>query len=256
MLRLITNDDIKEIISYCSGDSIGVKIASQLLAYSNRFDFLNYWVQQNDKGYTCAISRFDGNMTVYASDEADFEEIGEFIRAVGYASIFTKKDILIKMGFEKLSAGDVLRFENKMFPQEKVAQEIEIPAHAYELLQKNTGISIAKTDYLPWLSDYVQRKKYFGAKIFGIYDDGKLASSAMTLAETEKSALLGGVVTDKNYRKNHLATNVLYTLTDKLTQENKKEIFIYTYEVKNTVLYEKIGFRKIGEWGRTDRTIH
>ena len=70
----------------------------------------------------------------------------------------------------------------------------------------------------------------------------------MTSAETDKSALICGVVTDSNYRKRGFASALVTALSDELKKE-KKAVYIMTANSNNRKFYEKNSFVCTGKWG-------
>ena len=117
---------------------------------------------------------------------------------------------------------------------------------AFSMISENEGDGIAKLDYLEWLSDFTFKKNRGCARISAINEE-TLVSFAMTSAETEKSALISGVFTDKTKRKQGFGERALLSLCKSLIEENKK-IYIMTAETKMTAYYEKRGFSRCGGW--------
>ncbi len=254
MLRLVNKEELKAVAAFCENDAVGVRIASLLLTYGFNVDFTLFWVQVLGGEYTAAVSRFEGNAVVFTTAKTDFGELKEFLNTIGYASVLMKAEDFNSIGLVYSEKGDILEFSEKRLPtpETQILKAVE-PERAYRLLQSNVGKSIEKAEYLPWLSDYTYRKNRGYSRIFGVECGDALVSSAMTVAESEETALLGGVVTNENYRCRGYARGIIYSLIDELRSNSKKRVFIYTREEKNTRLYEKIGFVKISEWGKRIR---
>ncbi|MBZ4682793.1 MAG: uncharacterized protein PWP46_236 [Fusobacteriaceae bacterium] len=80
-----------------------------------------------------------------------------------------------------------------------------------------------------------------------IEKNGKIIASASTTAETKDLALIVGVATLKEERKNGYASKCVKQLCDDLIKE-EKEIALFYDNPKAGSIYKKIGFKEIGMW--------
>lgn len=87
-----------------------------------------------------------------------------------------------------------------------------------------------------------------------IKKDYEILAHASTGAEYKNIAIMNYVVTNKNYRKQGLATKVCATLCADLLSENK-EIYLINYSNESTKLYDKLGFEVSCDWGKLYKNL-
>lgn len=246
MVRLISDEHIGCALKFCSCDPIGVRVAGYLSAYRTDYDFALFWLQEKDGTITSVISRIDGNMTVCSNENADFDELSEFMKVVGYETVFSYTFVLEKLKLE-FAHGDILKLEK--FEKPKIQAENIIDPKSLYNLGVLSGGAYKKENYLPWLSDFTFRQKRNMLHAMGIYDEKKLVSCVATSAESETDAIISAVATDENYRNRGLAKSCVLTLANDLKSTGKSNIYVMTKSVVLSNYYERLGFVKIGEWG-------
>lgn len=248
MLRLISENQIDNVLNFCDGDPIGTRVGAYLKAYRTNMDFAMFWEQINDGKITSAVSRIDGDMTVCVSENTDYDELSEFVHIIGFNTLFSQAEFFRKINLDCVQ-GDILKFNGKNKFDDSVGFNIE-PAALYDLVCRANSTEVRKEEYLPWLSDFTFRQRRNMLRAVGIYDSGELVSCAMTSAETSISAVISGVATDENFRCRGLAEKCVLALADSLIKLKKENIFVMTENGELTKYYKHLGFDKIGEWGR------
>lgn len=248
MLRLISDDRIEENLKFCDGDPIGTRVGSYLGAYRTKMNFAMFWEQITDGKITATVSRTDGDMTVCASENADCDELSEFVRIIGFATLFSQAEIFKKLKLDCVH-GDILKLTGSGRTDSQVTSDIE-PRFLYETVCLANPDKALEGEYLEWLSDFTFRQRRDMLRAVGIYDGDELVSCAMTSAETATSAVISGVATREKFRRRGLAESCVLTLADKLKTMNKDSIFVMTESSELTEYYKHLGFEKVGEWGR------
>jgi ribosomal protein S18 acetylase RimI-like enzyme len=94
-----------------------------------------------------------------------------------------------------------------------------------------------------WYLDVSYRTRHDLCRHAAITDNGVIASSAMTVAEWQNGALLGGVATAPAYRRRGYAGRCVLSLTAAL-QQRGKTVWICPYNLPAQRLYESLGFRE------------
>ncbi len=94
-----------------------------------------------------------------------------------------------------------------------------------------------------WYLDVSYRTRHGLCRHAAITDNGRIASSAMTVAEWKNGALLGGVATAPAYRRRGYAGRCVLSLTAAL-QARGKTVWICPYNLTARRLYESLGFRE------------
>lgn len=244
MVSLISESDKASALEFCQGDPIGARVGAYLRAYKTDYDFALFWKQVQDKKITAVLSRTDGDMSICASHDADLDELKEFIKVVGYETVFAHSFVLGAMKFD-FDCFDILRFESAQEP--KIRADITPdPKELYTLGVCADG-EYSEENYLPWLSDFTFRQRRNMLHAVGVKDEsGKLISCAATSAEIETDAIISAVATDENHRNRGLAENCVLTLVSNLKRMGKDNIYVMTKTDKLTKYYERLGFAKVG----------
>ncbi len=69
------------------------KIACLLENYGLKYDFAEFWVQYVCEKPVTAISKFYGDIVVYATAQTDFDELKEFLEMTGFSSVLCEREI-------------------------------------------------------------------------------------------------------------------------------------------------------------------
>lgn len=77
--------------------------------------------------------------------------------------------------------------------------------------------------------------------------DGEVCSAALTNAETDQVAMIGGVYTPPRYRSNGYSHSVCSALCADLLQDGKRPVLYWETPAAGKV-YTKLGFQRIGDW--------
>ena len=96
-----------------------------------------------------------------------------------------------------------------------------------------------------WYVDVSHRVRHGCCHITAIEDGPDIVSTAMTVAETEHAALIGGVATSFTHRKKGYASRCIKTLLNALPQ---KAVYIAPINTDAQRLYQSLGFAVYGTW--------
>ncbi|MBP3937829.1 MAG: GNAT family N-acetyltransferase [Clostridia bacterium] len=251
MVKSVEKDDTA-FLSFCDRDVFGTRIKAYFNCYSIDYDFVNFWMQINEDGeVTAAISRIDGDMTLCAYD-ADYEELLEFVKIVGFNTIQCKRTVAKELADDETLWGYVVRFEDERENREvNIKNNFELK-EIYDIIKAEnlTGVG----DYLPWLSDTTFRINRNTAKPLLAEVDGNAAGCAMVLFRTDKAALLGAVATSPCYRGRGIAGALVTRLAnDELAEGRRTELLCKNDSIVD--FYKSIGFTVRDEWSLiTDET--
>lgn len=246
MLKKAETADINLIKTFCSKYPLGTRINCCLGAYGLERDFFHIWYSVKDGEVNAVISSFFGDMTVCASNDADFSEIADFINMYGCESVCAESDIMKNLGYTDTENKRMFIFEKAVSYSAVQNCDDELLKSAYNLISLSipNSFSSDKDAYLSWLSDFTFRKKRGLARIKAVCDDSRVYSCALTAAESENAAIISGVACDTSKRGTGLGRNTVLTLADELRSEGKKVYVIALNDGAGT-FYEKIGFRQI-----------
>lgn len=237
-----TADGINE---FCKRDVFGTRIKAYLNVYGNNMTTALFYVQTVDGAVTAVISKVFEDATLCCRDNADFEELSEFLRFTGYKSLLCEKSIREKLSLPVNSFGSVMRF---LKPSREIRRKDGFLRSGdadfefkkiYSLLKK---CEFELGDYGEWLSDIALRDKKGVSKTLCVEDGGRVVSTASALFITEDAVYLGAVATSPEYRGKGSAGDLVLSLCD---AEKRVNILCKEHRVG---FYESLGFKRDGEW--------
>ena len=248
MIRSISGDG-SAAAAFCRRDVFGTRIAAYLGCYGDGYDFVKFWVQYRGEKLTAVIGRIDGDATLCAGDEADFDELAYFLRLTGFSTLQCESRALEKLGFAPSAHGNVVRAvrlrETNARLQLKNSFE---PKEIYDIICA-AGL-VGEGGYLPWLSDYTMRLRAGCTEALLAVCEGRNASCAMSLFETETAVLLGGVATLPEFRGRGLAGGLVTRLAAQgLARGKRTELLCRADSI--TGFYKGLGFEVVNEWSVT-----
>lgn len=97
-----------------------------------------------------------------------------------------------------------------------------------------------------------ERMLYWNCKNVIIKQGDGIAAHAATYAECSDFSIIGGVITDTNYRGKGYGRQIVDFLVQKIIAENKKPI-LYCYDAKTVKWYEKGGWKVYCRCGKLEQ---
>ncbi len=228
--------DLRTLI--CEKNIYACKIACLLESYGLKYDFAEFWVQYVCEKPVTAVSKFYGDMTVYATAQTDFDELKEFLEITGFSSVLCEREI-----FPDSYSGIIME---KVFESENPKAEINPDLNeVYRLLESCKSDNFEVPSYEDFILDMSHKIRHETAVCVGIREGEKLVATAMTVAQSETCAIIGAVATDKNYRKLGYGKKCVQALCRLL---NGRKIFIMRDESENECFYKSMGFENKGKF--------
>ncbi|MBO5852300.1 MAG: GNAT family N-acetyltransferase [Clostridia bacterium] len=185
------------------------------------------WVQRIHGRTTAVISRLGGRLNITAQN-ADFEEIKEFINVIGFSEIFCEKEVAALLGFNSPHEFTVLKRLSQ-----KSADFCNIPPlyDLYTALKRGEDGEIDLPDFEVFAPDLSHRLRHGSAvailKSFG----GAVSFSC------DFGSIINGISVKKEERGKGLGSLLL----DDLLKYLEGEVFVCTDE-KTSTFYIKNGF--------------
>ena len=231
-------------LEFLPPDPYAAKISALAVTYGFEQSFALFWVQYSDEKPVAAVSRLDGNMSVFCGEGTDFEELAAFINTVGFSTLVCREENIIRLGFEAKNASYIVRYEG--------TPSTEIPdvlwdydkKKVYELL-RDCGFEMG--DYGAFAADYCSRLNK-GAAMLAAVENQELDACASALFVGENSVLLGAVATRKEARGKGYASKAVKALADRF---DDKTVYLFCRNDSLLAFYEKIGFVLNGKWAET-----
>ena len=239
MIFYIDSGKIDDFLKLVYAENIyACKIACLLESYELKYDFAEFWVQYENEMPVTAVSKFYGDMTVYATAQTDFDELKEFLLITGFSSVLCEREI-----FPDGYSGIVM---------EKVSVNLDEKAEVnpdlnevYRLLESCQSDTFEVPSYEDFILDMSHKIRHETALCVGIREGEKLVAAAMTVAQSKTCAVIGAVATDKDYRYSGYGSQCVKALCHLL---DGKEIFIMRDESENEDFYKSMGFENKGKF--------
>ncbi len=241
-------DDFGEL-AFLPADPYSARITALFKTYGSEHDFALFWVQRVEETPVAAISRVDGNMTLCAFENADFEELSCFMNAAGFASLTCSEENMKKLGFKPSKASFTVKYTGGFRPKKaKISRDCD-KRQVYDLL---CGCGFELGSYGSFLADICARLNKGTASMASIEEDRIIHACAFALFEGDKSVLLGAVATSPKARGRGYASELVGTLA---AEKSAKEVFLFCRNDGLSEFYAKIGFEIVGRWAICERRI-
>lgn len=235
MLKLIENKEEAELLEEFCEDSFGINILSMLKAYPPELDICRYWIQITGDYMTAAVCSYEGEVVISTTLKADFEELREFLDALGYSNILCQARDVVSLEMFACGCGQVLRKD--MADSQNDAYEKPETASDYEEVYKLLDI---KGEFDPWFTDICRRINCGTADMRVIRKDGRIVATASLLHIAGDKAVLGAVATDKEYRGQGLATSLVNSF-------GGYTVYLRCLPTLNS-FYERMGYKCVDVW--------
>ena len=238
MITLATQEQLRSL--HADTDA-AVRIKGLFTAYGTEVPFLRLY----RVGETGFLSVMDGAAVVYlpqANDET-IEEVALFVTAQdeiqtlrGAAAEIRKLSALLPSG--TVTNKPIMRLETPLDDSGIVTQPLS-PRELYAVTQA------AFLDNAPpfdsWYVDVSHRLRHGCCRICGVVADGKAVAGAITVAQCEDGAIIGGVGTLPDYRRRGYAGACVTALAASLAAEHKTVWIVPKHEAAQR-LYASLGF--------------
>lgn len=219
-------------------DPFCARITALFDTYGSGYSFAMFWIQDEERA---AISRIDGAVTVYADENADYEELSEFLKAVGYSDIICDEAVAERLGLEKYDSSYIVKYSTCRDADENGILTDYEKKEIYSLL---CACGFSMGSYNAFLADFCSRLNKNTALLSAIEDEDGLCASASALFCGRKSTLLGAVATKESKRGKGYAERLVRFLAIK----SRGEVFLFCRNDGLAEFYKKCGFDICGRW--------
>lgn len=240
MLKVITSS--AELPAF-PDDPCGVRIAAIASAYGFDYSFALFWRQlcEETGRVTALVASFDRNLTICATEDADFAELAAFIGAIGGESLLCAASVGQRLGLSGGQACTALRFVGSDLPCAQIG-EISYMA-LYALLQSGTDGGIKLPGFESWYVDLSHRVRHNAARTLAVMQSGTPVAAAIAAYETDEAALLSGVATLPPFRASGYGKAAVCTLSNTLHTQGKA-VFVLA-RAQEVGFYVRCGFTPI-----------
>ena len=229
-----------------SPDPFYTRVLSLFESYGTGYDFVGYWAQIINDKPAALISRFEDKFSLYLTDDSDLEEIAAFLHFQGAGAVTFNAAYSLDLPAKYVISGQVLRYSDSDYNSESEICEPD-PKTVYELLLTCQSEIFRVPPYLSFLSDVTHRRNLGKCMVIGAKVDDTLASSVMTVSETEYAAIIGAVATHPDYRRRGLSRELVRTLASHIKGQGR-ETYVFSASEQNTRFYQNSGFEIAAEF--------
>lgn len=246
----------EDIKNFCECGAVGMKAIGPILSYGVGFDFSRLWIQTADESgggckLTAVITDFYGNLAVFASDDADREEL------VTFKHVMKPLGFISNIPIESEPCGAVMR----LLPGESCIAEPSKYEHSvvssteegrfdretfleyHDLLMKRNKTA-AVSDFDEFYVDVSHRMRHKTAEYTLLQAEDIYVSTAAALVISDKSVFMGAIATREEYTGKGYAKTLIKYICEKYRD---KTIYLMC-KYDKVAFYEKAGLSKIGEF--------
>ena len=232
----------KSELEFLGSSPFSAVITSLFNTFGTGTNFAKFYVQ----GKNAAMSGVDGNFNIYADENADFEEIAEFLSFGGFASVKGEKEVIEKLGLDISDSSYTVRYIGEKAVKPVGFVDSFDPHKLYELLK---SVGFAKGDYGSFASDVCLRFNKGTAVFGGISEDGKLLTCCLNLFKGDKSNLIGALATSEKARGRGLASAIVPYMA-----QSDKPSYLFCRVDSLAEFYKNCGFEVCGKWAICEKT--
>lgn len=264
--------------SYILTDSFACRIYSMCKSYKPSLQFVDYWLVKDDEtqNFTGAILRCGYDFTLFLTSQTDLTEVSDFVKMTGAISVLCDGKYNLKLENYIATCGSILYrnsfLENKTEGNFNFSFTEPNIKSAYEILKSAESQSFMPPKFEDFYIDVNHKLRHKIIRLNGVaqienfekensenknsenknsekenFEKENLVGIAMTIAETEKSAIIGAVATSPKFRKKGIGFFAVNTMVNQLVCENKN-VFVYRAKDENIHFYDTLNFKQIGLW--------
>ncbi|MBO0959608.1 GNAT family N-acetyltransferase [Neobacillus sp. MM2021_6] len=259
MIRRLTKQDHDQVLAFLSEEpSINLFIIGDLEVFGYSSEFQEIWAEFDELNNTikAVLLRFHQSFIPYGKGEFDLEGFVSIMKQYKKPVLLSGKSDIV----EKFEAFDDLQLGKKQvtFFAECLTDEFLSTMDESTTIKKATIKDVDQIielresiEEFPIRSDardiLVQSMESHTARTYFTVDHNVMTSCVSTTAETSLSAMIVGVCTRKEYRRQGLATAIMQNLFQDVLDEGKTLCLFYDNPEAGRI-YKRLGFKDIGSW--------
>lgn len=258
MIRKLTKADEKSVLEYLYKDpQINIFIIGDIENFGFDVDFQDIYGEFENNRYISVLLRYRTNVIYYCHNEYFNTEWLTIIKDINPEFISGKKtltDLILPyfptykekpMYFSEATALDKsLPVENEIVTRVTTREEIGL---VFDLLITITEFdSMKNATRETHIEEHIHYLEH--SALMMITENGKCVSTAATVADTTKSAMVVAVATDPSARNKGYASKVMISLMDEYINNRGKSLCLFYDNPKAGKIYKRLGFKDIDQW--------
>jgi len=253
VIRLLSDADYNLLINYIKKETIiNYFIINSLERSKYEGMFEEKWGEFDKNGNLIAVllKRKTGNMQFYSRSKYSVEEFYHILYTEGFKKLIGEASILKQFTkFCKFSRVESGSFISKLDNLTKISKEITLSeVKKLEVENIDSIVELYSEIFSGFATKQSMTDKLKNGTGRGYYieKNGKIVSIAQSAYEEKESAIIVGVATDFDYRKEGFAMKCLTILCLELILEGKT-LYLQYDNPQAGKLYKKLGFEHTGQ---------
>ena len=222
------------------------RVSCLLESFGLRFDFARFYLQLDDsETAVSAIVKYYSDVTVVLTEKSRLSEIEEFIGFLGCAGLFSRpplcsaEDIGVVMKRRRSLSAEKTYVSCIPVGKERTLSFSPPLRDVWCLLDSCREDGLDVPDYEDFLPDMSHKLRHGTALCAGVFSGDQLLACAMTVAQSEECAVIGGVAVRRDSRRQGLGRACIEALCSRLGERN---VYIIRQHGRNREFYEALGF--------------
>lgn len=253
MIVLANEQDFTQMALYQQTDPFLCRILCIANMYQN-YSFADCWVQKQEQTAkpTAYLSKMDGVITLFAHENANFDELCMFIKMIGASCIMCHASCAEQLHITPARTGTIMKWNAHLLEQANgtVCPDLH---QVYSVLQACNSKAFQVPEFEPFYLDMSHRIRHGGATAVGYRKEDTVIACALTVAETEHAAIIGAVAVLPEYQRQGIGTSVVQSLLHRCMAKHQKHIYVYCNSKENALFYRTMGFTDSGVWAELEQ---
>lgn len=252
----MTEKDHQQILSFLSEEpSINLFIIGDLEAFGYHSEFQEIWAEFNEiEEIKALLLRFHQSFIPYTKGEFDVNGFAAIMQGYKKPIYLSGKTELVEKfePFKELQLGkkQVTYFAECLTNEHLGTNHLEINKAGLEDVDRIIDLRCTIEEFYvrnDAREILVQSMESNTARTYYTEDNGIMTACVSTTAENSLSAMIVGVCTRKEYRRQGLATAIMQKLFQDVLSEGKILCLFYDNPEAGRI-YKRLGFKDIGMW--------
>ncbi len=244
MIYFADEKRLNALKDFCIIQSVySCRISCLAESYGMKINDIQFWLQYDEDGsIASAISKYGGDVTVQLTQDSDIAEITEFIKAIGFGSVISGAVLFDELPYEENIIMELSDFKGRTLSGTEVEVNPRLD-EVYELMRSCGSDTLTVPQYEDFLLDMSHKIRHNTALCIGIRSGASLVGTAMTVAQSGTTAVIGGVAVKKCRRRTGCGSAAVTELVNML---GRRKIFIVRGKNENEEFYKSLGFKNTG----------
>ncbi len=244
---MINKTELMENLTLFADSVFGCRILAAAHAYGFHEPFAQIWTQ-DDKAALCKL---DDSMVLAAREDADFQELHEFILMSGAQKLLCSAEAAEKISFSAAVSGEVMVYRQTRQTEPPAGLELNPSLREiHALLCKCKTETFIPPEFEGFYLDLSHRIRHEAALSVGIRRDGELLACAVCAAKEAGKAIISAVACTPEHRGEGLGKAAVSAVISQLEQP---EIYVFHAQGENEAFYRACGFVPCG--GFTEQIV-